>query len=187
MTLATEHGFTQWSAYGMVFHGKALAMQGQGERGIAEMCQGIAAARTQGAHVWQPYFLVLLAEAYRENGCPDKGLPVLDEALTVIDETGAYWYEAELYRLKGELLLQRVAPDANQAVSCFHQALEMARQQQAKWLELRVAISLARLWQQQGKIKEGYELLTPIYDWFTEGLDAADLQDAKGLLAELKA
>ena len=185
MTLATKHGFTQWSAYGMVFHGWALAMQGQGEQGIAEMRQGIDAAQTQGAHVWQPYFLVLLAEAYGENGCPDQGLSVLDEALAVIEATGACWYEVELHRLKGELLLRQGSPNADQAESCFHQSLDMARQQHAKWLELRAAISLAHQWQRQDQGPEAYDLLTPVYAWFTEGFDTADLLDAKRLLDEL--
>jgi predicted ATPase len=93
--------------------------------------------------------------------------------------------EAELYRLKGELLLQQAAPNAPQAETCFQQALDVARHQQAKSWELRAAMSLARLWQQQGKRAEAYELLAPIYGWFTEGFDTADLQEAKALLAEL--
>ena len=94
-------------------------------------------------------------------------------------------WEAELHRLKGKLLLQQRIPDEAQAETCFHQAIDIARQQQAKSLELRAAMSLARLWQQQGKQAEAYELLVPIYGWFTEGFDTTDLREAKALLDEL--
>jgi predicted ATPase len=112
-------------------------------------------------------------------------LTLLAEALALIDATEVRTYEAELWRLKGTLLLKRTVPDASQAEPCFYQALAQARQQHAKSWELRAATSLARLWQQQGKRTEARELLTPIYDWFTEGFDTADLQEAKTLLATL--
>jgi predicted ATPase len=110
---------------------------------------------------------------------------VLTEALTLVDTTGERWYEPELYRLKGELLLQQNSANQAEAENCFHQAITIAQNQQAKSLELRAATSLAKLWQQQGKRAEAYDLLAPIYEWFTEGFDTADLQDAKALLAEL--
>jgi predicted ATPase len=110
---------------------------------------------------------------------------VLAEALTVVYKTGDRHHEAELYRLKGELLLQQDVSDKQEAESCLRQALDIARQQQAKSLELRAAMSLAHLWQRQGKRAEAYYLLAPIYSWFTEGFDTADLQEAKALLAEL--
>jgi predicted ATPase len=109
---------------------------------------------------------------------------VLTEALTRVDTTGERWYEAELYRLKGALLLQQSSDHHIEAENCFHHALEIARNQQAKSFELRAAISLARLWQQQGKRTAAHELLAPIYGWFTEGFDTADLQEAKALLEE---
>jgi predicted ATPase len=108
---------------------------------------------------------------------------MLAEALAAVDKTD--FYEAALYRLKGELLLGQTAPDASQAEVCFQQALSIARRQQAKSWELRAAMSLARLWQQQGERQEAHDLLAPIYGWFTEGFDTADLQEAKTLLAEL--
>ena len=111
---------------------------------------------------------------------------MLAEALAVMDTTEVRYYAAELYRLKGALLLQQAVPDAAQAEACFHQALAIARQQQAKSWELRAATSLARLWQQQGKRAEAHDLLAPIYRWFTEGFDTADLQEAKALLDELE-
>ena len=185
MTLATEQGFAQWLARGTILHGWALALQGQGEVGLAAMRQGLAAELVTGSALWQPYGLGLLAEAYGAGGHPDEGLTALAEALAVMDTTELRYYAAELYRLKGALLQQQAIPDAAQAAACFQQALDVARQQQAKSFELRAATSLARLWQQQGKRAEAHELLAPIYGWFTEGFDTADLQDAKALLEEL--
>jgi predicted ATPase len=111
---------------------------------------------------------------------------VLTEALTVVDTTGARWYEPELYRLKGELLLQRSAGNHLEAEACFHHAMTIAHNQSAKSWELRAATSLARLWQQQGKRDEARLVLAAVYDWFTEGFDTADLKDAKALLDALE-
>src|SRR5262249_56893238 len=127
----------------------------------------------------------LLAEAHGIIGQPEAGLAVLTEALTLVNTTGERWYEAELYRLKGELLLQQSSDNPTEAESCFHHAISIAQNQSAKSWELRAATSLARLWQQQGKRQEAYELLAPIYGWFTEGFDTADLQAAKALLDAL--
>ena len=184
--LATEQGFAYWLARGTVLHGWALAMQEQAEQGIAEIRQGLAADLATGAKVMQPYYLGLLAEAYGEGGHPEEGLPLLAEALAVMDNTELHYYGAELYRLKGALLLRQAVPDASQAEACFHQALDVARAQQATSLELRAAMSLARLWQQQDKHQDARDLITPVYDWFTEGFDTADLQEARALLDELK-
>jgi predicted ATPase len=135
--------------------------------------------------VFRPYFLALLAEAYGTMGQPDVGLMALAEALTLVDATSERWYEPELHRLKGELLLQQSADHHATAQACFQHALDVARAQQARSLELRAATSLARLWQQQGKRAEAYQLLAEVYGWFTEGFDTADLQEAKALLDEL--
>jgi predicted ATPase len=161
-------------------------MQGQGEQGIAKMRQGLATVLTTEKKVFQPYFLGLLAEAYGAGGCPDEGLHALAEAVAIMDDTEVRFYGAELYRLKGVLLLRQVIPDASQAEACFHQALNVARQQQAKSWELRAATSLARLWQSQDKRQDAYDLLAPVYEWFTEGFDTADLKDAKVVLDELE-
>ncbi len=185
-TLTTEQGFVLFSAWGTVLHGWALAMQGQGEAGIAEIRQGLAADLATGSKLWQPYFLGLLAEAYGESRHPDEGLSVLAEALAVMDDTEMRFYGAELHRLKGASLLKQAVPDAAQADACFHEALSVAQNQQAKSWELRAAVSLARLWQQQDKRQDAYDLLAPVYEWFTEGFDTADLKDAKALLQELK-
>ena len=153
--------------------------------GVAHLRQGLAADHGVGPQVLRPYFLALLAEAYGQAGQPEAGLPVLAEALTLVATMEARWWEAELYRLKGALLLQLPSPDVPQAEACWRQALEVARGQQAKALELRAALHLSRLWQQHGKQEEARQLLAPLYGWFTEGLDTADLQEAQTLLAAL--
>jgi predicted ATPase len=184
-TLATEQGFAQWWGRSTVLHGWALAMQSQGEAGLAEMRQGLAADLATGSKLFRPYCLGLLAEAYGEGGHFKEGLNALAEALAVMDTTEVRFYAAELSRHKGASLLRQTVPDAPQAEACFHEALDVARAQQAKSLELRAAMSLARLWQSQDKRQEAYDLLAPVYEWFTEGFDTADLQEARGLVEEL--
>ena len=110
---------------------------------------------------------------------------MLAEALATLAKSGVRWWEAELYRLRGALLLQSAVAQSGEAEACFQQALDVARRQEAKSLELRAAVSLSRLWQQQGKRAEAHALLAPIYTWFTEGFDTTDLQDAQTLLEEL--
>jgi predicted ATPase len=185
ITLATEQGFTQRLAHATVLHGWALARQGQDEVGRTAIRQGLTASLATGSMLLQPYGLGLLAETYETGGHHDEGLAVLAEAQAVMAVTGIQWYAAELSRLKGALLLRQAIPDAAQAEECFQQALDMARHQQAKSWELRAAVSLSRLWQQQGKRAEARGLLAPIYGWFTEGFDTPDLQEAKALLEEL--
>jgi len=129
--------------------------------------------------------LAWLADAYRIVEQAEAGLHVLAEALTLVPNTGGRLYEAEIHHLKGELLLQRTLPDAAHAAGSFQKALDVARHQQAKSWELRAAMSLSRLWQQQGKQVEARQLLAPIYGWFTEGFDTADLQEARALLEML--
>jgi predicted ATPase len=169
----------------MILRGWALADQGQIEEGLADIHQGLAAWRGTGAALVQPYWLGLLAEAYRKGGHPTEGLTVVAEALALAETTAERYNEAELYRLQGDLLLARSPDNQAEVEACFHHTLEIARTQQAKSWELRAATSLARLWQQQGKRTEAYKLLAPVYGWFTEGFDTADLQEAKALLDEL--
>jgi predicted ATPase len=126
--------------------------------------------------------LALLAEAYGQAGQPEAGLTALAEAGTLVEATEERWWEAEVYRLQGELLLQLPLPDVGQAEACFQQALDVARRQQAKALELRAVLCLARLWQDQGKGAVAQQLVAKIYGWFIEGFDTADLQEAKALL-----
>jgi predicted ATPase len=183
IALATEHGFAQSLACGTIVCGWARVEQGQREPGITQMRQGLTALQATGTEAY--LYLALLADAQGKGGQAEEGLTLLTEALTALGKAGAHGYEAELYRLKGELLLRLAVPDAPQAEACFQQALAIARRQQAKSWELRAAMSLSRLWQQQGKHTEARALLAPIYDWFTEGFDTADLQEAKALLEAL--
>jgi predicted ATPase len=150
------------------------------------MHQSMRAFRATGAELLRPYFLALLAEAHGTMEQPEAGLTALAEALTLAETTGERWYEPELYRLKGALLLQQNSDHQADAETCFHHALDLARNQQAKSFELRAATSLARLWQQQGKRQEAHDLLAPVYGWFSEGFDTADLQDAKALMDALE-
>jgi predicted ATPase len=185
LVLTTEHGFARYVVLGALHRGMALVAQGQRAEGIAQMRQGLAALRTTGTASGMPSFLAHLASAYAQVGQVDEGLHLLAEALAVVDTTGGRHYEAELHRLHGELLLQQPVPDARAAAACFQRALDVARRQQARSWELRAATSLARLWQQQGKRAKARELLAPIYGWFTEGFDTADLLDAQTLLRAL--
>ena len=185
IALAGEQGSALELARGTILRGWALAWQGQGAEGLAQMCQGLSAYRATGAEKERTYFLALLAEGYRGTGEVQEGLRVLAEALAAAHNRGERYCEAELHRLKGELLLLQSADQHAEAEACFHHALAIARRQQAKSLELRAAMSLSRLWQQQGKRAEAHALLAPIYGWFTEGFDTADLQEAKALLAVL--
>jgi predicted ATPase len=184
--LAGEQGIAQWFAGGTILRGRAVAAQGQAVEGIAQIHQGLAAWRAAWAEVLRPSWLALLAEAYAAGNDPAGGLHELAEALVLVETTGEGWYEAELYRLRGELLLQHAIAESGEAEACFQQAFTIARRQQAKSWELRAAMSLARLWQQQGKRAEAYERLAPVYGWFTEGFDTADLQEARALLAALR-
>jgi predicted ATPase len=185
INLATEQGFPHWRAMGCILRGWVLTHQGQAQEGLEQLNQGLIASRATGAELLRPYYFALLAQAYGIMGQPETGLTVLAEAMTLAETSGDRWYEPELYRLKGELLLQRSSDHQAEAESCFAQAMAIAQNQQAKSWELRATTSLARLWQQQGKRQEAHVLLAPVYGWFTEGFDTADLQDAKALLDAL--
>jgi predicted ATPase len=171
-------------AFGTILRGWALTAQGAGAEGIAQMRQGFAAYGATGAEVDRPYLIALLAEACREVGQAEEGLTVLIEALAFVDKTGDRYWEAELYRHKGELLLALAEENQAEAEACFQKAIEIARRQGAKSFELRAVMSLSRLWQQR-KQAEAHQLLSEIYGWFTEGFDTTDLKEAKVLLEEL--
>ena len=185
LALSTAQGFAQWVGPGTFWRGWAVAAQGQYEAGIAQMHQGLAIKRATGGVSILSTYLGGLAEGYGGSGQAQEGLSQLAEALAHVGTTGERYWEAELHRLRGALLLQQAIPDAHYAESCFQHALAVARDQQAKSLELRAATSLARLWQRQDKRQKAYALLAPVYNWFTEGFDTADLQQAKALLEEL--
>ena len=185
MSLSSEHGLVLSLARQKAYYGWTLAMQGDGEEGIVQIRQGLESQSSTGSILGYPQMHALLAEAYGTIGQVKEGLAALAEAMAMVDNTGERWYEAELHRLKGQLLLQHSADNATEAETCFHQALDIARHQQAKSWELRAATSLARLWQRKVKRQDAYDLLAPVYGWFTEGFDTADLKDAKTLLDEL--
>ncbi len=190
IALATEQGFALWLACGTILRGWVLAEAGELESGIAQMCQGLDSYKATGAELLRPYFLAVLAKAYLKADLLEVGIGVLTEALEAVEKTGERFWEAELYRLQGEHLrakLQRTSAKETEAQveECFRQALDISRRQGAKSLELRAAMSLARLWQQQSQTEQARQLLFEIYSWFTEGFDTADLKDAKALLTEL--
>jgi class 3 adenylate cyclase/predicted ATPase len=183
LVLSREQGFAFRLAEATVLRGWALVEQGQGEAGIAQIRQGIAAERATGSRT--AGHLALLAKAYWHLGQSEEGLRVVAEALAIGNSNGEGRWTAELYRLQGELLLTLASKHYAEAETCFQQALETARRQQAKSWELRAAMSLARLWQRQGKRAAAHQLLAEVYGWFTEGFDTADLQEAKALLEAL--
>jgi predicted ATPase len=184
IALSDEHGLPQFQTVGAILRGWALAAQGQLDEGIARMRDGLAARREQGIELARPWYLALLAGAYGEAGEVDEGLRLLAEASSLSDKG---YYEPELRRLEGVLLLKRKGREASQeAQACFEQALEQARRRSTRSWELRAAASLADLWRHQRKSREAKALLAPLYDWFAEGLDTADLQDARALLNQLR-
>jgi predicted ATPase len=185
IALATDQGFPLWVAMGTNFRGWALAMEGQGNEGLAQVRQGIAAWQASWAALAIPYFRTLLAEVHDHLGHTEDGLQALTEAHTLVEPHEERYWEAEISRLRGVLLLRQTLTQQEEAEACFQRALDVARRQEAKSLELRAAMSLARLWQQQGKRKEAHQLLAEIYGWFTEGFDTPDLKEAQTLLAEL--
>ena len=187
IALANQHGFASWLPQGTYLQGWALALKGHGQEGIAQIHQGLDAKRAAGSKRHEDRIWGLLAEAYGQTDRLEKGLDAIAEGLAVVGQYRERTYEAELYRLKGQLVLQQSADNTSEAEESFQQALDVARHQQAKSLELRAATSLAHLWQSQGKLSEAHGLLAPVYDWFTEGFDTADLQEAKSLLATLSA
>jgi predicted ATPase len=197
----------------MILRGWALAEQGALDEGIAQLHQGLTSLRRVGTEQRLPHDLAMLAEAYKRTGRAEEGLRMLGEARIAMYKSAERFYEAELYRLRGELLLQHALerdgartartdtsivaevepiwmPRASSLLAevegCFHQAIAIACHQRAKSLELRAAISLGRLWQQQGKRAEAYKLLARVYGWFTEGFDTQDLREARTLIEMLQ-
>jgi predicted ATPase len=182
---AEEHGFAMELGRGTILQGWTLVIQGQREEGLVQMRQGLTAYRATGAEVWRPFYLALLGEAYAKAEQMVEAPRLVTEALALAHEIGGHWWEAELHRLKGELFLSMGEGERGGPEESFHRALDVARRQQAKSLELRAAMSLSRLWQRQGKGNIDRQLLAEIYGWFTEGFDTADLQEARALLDEL--
>jgi predicted ATPase len=187
MTLGADQGFSGPSvAQARPLRGWALAACGHAEEGLAQLQQALGNSGGRETIRDRAYHLSLLVEVLAQVGQNASGRATLSEALATLPTTGACWWEAELHRLRGVLLLQRPVSQPEEADACFQQALTVARHQQARSLELRAAMSLGRLWQQQGKRAQAHALLAPIYHWFTEGFDTSDLQDARALLGELE-
>jgi predicted ATPase len=219
VSLSVKHKFPTWQATGLVLHGWALMARGKPAEGIIRIQEGLTIWRDLGAEISLAYLLSLLAEAHGRERDFQRAISVINEALSLVSRTDDHWWEAELYRLKGELLLQveefkegipmqkrerlikgkeqkadslsslLLAPGVQikkEAEMCFQRALSVARQQQAKSLELRAAISLARLWRRQNKAKEAKSLLSEVYNWFAEGFETTDLCEAQSLLSKLR-
>jgi predicted ATPase len=181
LALGTAQDFEHRVAQGRLFWGWARTMQGDTVTGVAHLQQGWEGIARVGLQLTRPYYLTLLAEAYGEAGQAEAGLTCLTEAFTLAEATEERCWEVETCRLKGELLLRLPCPDIPQATAWFHQALEVARRQHARALELRAALSLSRLWQQHGKQDDARALLGPLSGWFSGGVDTADLQEATAL------
>ena len=169
----------------MVLRGCLLAVTGKASDAIRVINSGIAAYRSTGATVMRPFYLSHLASAYVQFGQFDNAWRCISEAMTAVETTKESWCEAEVHRLAGEIELKSPEPDRAKAEAYFERALAVARQQQAKSWELRAAMSMARLWRDQGKRDKARNLLTPVYGWFTEGFYTLDLKEAKALLGEL--
>ena len=184
-TLADEKEYVFWKAIGMANQGCALALTGQTASAVKMITSGLAAFRSTGSTLFTPWYLSSLAKAHAELGHFDEAWRCIDEALSHVRATRQSWSEADIYRLAGEISLLSPQPDAIKAEADLTRALAIARKQQAKSWELRAATSLARLWRNQGERGKARELLAPIHDWFTEGFNTRDLQEAKALLAEL--
>jgi predicted ATPase len=182
--LAAEQGLPTYLAGGTALRGWARVEGGQIEEGLAQIRQALAALGT-GARFWRIYFLSLLAEVYAKEGKVEDGLAALAQALRVIEDTEVRWYEPEMHRLRGELLLPLSANNQTNAEACFRQAIDTARRQGAKSWELRAVMSLSRLYHHQGKTEEARQMLAEIYGWFTEGFDTVDLREAKALLQQV--
>jgi len=188
VALSTEHDFEFWRAVGMIGRAWATTEQGLLADGIAQLRAGLSAVRSTGAEVLMPYFLTLLAQAHASAGLVGEGLSILDQSQVALDDSGERWWQAELCRLKGELLLRGsglAAENEDRAEEYFRRAHTIAKGQRAKSLELRASMSLGRLWYRQRRNSEARQILGETYEWFTEGFDTADLREAKGLLEQL--
>ena len=197
--LALKQGFPHYVALGTIQQGWVRLDQGDIEAGIVMMRQGIHAYRATGAKLVLTSILPLVAGAYGRIGQPEEGLAILEEALTEMQDGGELWFEASVYTVKGELLLQSDGhegaeateghkahrPSHLQAEACFQQAIAIAQRQGAKSLELRATLSLCRLWQQHGKSEQARQHVARVYDWFSEGFETADLREARAFMEEL--
>ena len=181
--VAAEQGFSYWQAVAIYNRGWIKVNTGDVFEGVSLLRSGLAAFRATGAEAWTPYLLGLLAKGCEMAGQNEETMALLDEALRIAKRTGERWFEAELHRHKGQLLLQQGHAEA--AEDLYHKALGIALEQEAKLWELRAAVSLAQIWSEQGRRMQARDLLAPVYGWFTEGFDTPDLKQATALLDEL--
>jgi predicted ATPase len=187
VALADEKGALLWKAAGMMHQGCVLALTNKASKAIHMFTAGITAWLATGSTLWVPLWFPYLSKAYAALGQFDDAWRCIGEAMTAVETTRERWWEADIHRTAGEIALMSPQPGAAKAQTYFEHALEVARQQQAKSWELRAAMSLARLWRDQGKMQQARELLAPVYGWFTEGFDTRDRKEAKALLDELRA
>jgi predicted ATPase len=187
LVVAEEKTARYWKAVGMVLQGNLLAVTDRASDAIRKITTGLSAFRSTGATLYVPSWLSSLARAFADVGKLDDAWRCIGEAMTAIEATKQRWCEAEVHRIAGEIELLSPKPDATKAEAYFERALAVARAQQAKSWELRAAMSMARLWRDQGKPRQARELLAPVYGWFTEGFDTLDLKEAKALLDALAA
>jgi predicted ATPase len=185
IALADEGGATYWKALGTAHRGSVFALTGKASDAVRTITSGTTSHRSTGATLYEPYYLSHLAIAYAELCQPDDARRCIGDAIDKVEMSKEKWCEAEVHRIAGEVELKSLAPDPEKAEAYFDHALAVARQQQAKSWELRAAMSMARLWRDQGKRAEARDLLAPVYAWFTEGFDTLDLKEAKALLEEL--
>ncbi len=183
--MSTEHGNPHYPAIANMLSGWAMAMEGEVEAGIGQIKRGLAGFKSLAFNRGLPFYLALLADVLGRAGHVDAGLDTVPKALELVEQTGEHIWEAEIHRLRGELLRRATGGDRVEAEACFNQSLALAREQGARSLELRAATSLARLWQAQARRDDARDLLAPVYDWFVEGFETRDLKDAKALLDEL--
>jgi predicted ATPase len=183
--LANERGASYWKALGTAMLGWLFAATGKGSDAVRAITSGITSLRSAGTTLYETQHLQYLALAYGELGQLDDARRCIDDALNIVERSNERWCEAEVHRTAGEIALKSLTPDLVKAEAYFARALALARQQQTKSWELRAAMSMARLWRDQGKRKEARDLLAPVYGWFTEGFDTLDLKEAKALLDQL--
>jgi predicted ATPase len=188
VSICTENGFSHWLNCGRVLEGWDKICRGEVDQGIEVLRAGVLAWRQRGARLWLPIFLTLEAEAHAEAGRTDAALRVIEEALTISEDTGERWAMAEMLRVKARLLLATGQAEAGEIEIILINSLEIARRQQARCWELRASCDLARLWQRrgEGRRRKALKMLQSVYDQFTEGFDTADLRNAKALIRSLK-
>ena len=187
IALADEKGALFWKAFGTMYQGSVLALTAKASDTVELLASAIAAWRSTGSTLWLPLGLSYLSNAHAQLGQFDDAWRCIGEVMTAMETSKEKWYEAEVHRIAGEIALLSRQPNAAKSEAYFERALIVARNQQAKSLELRAAMSMARLWRDQGKRQQSHDLLTPAYGWFTEGFDTLDLKEAKSLLEQLTA